>query len=103
MTDQIYNKMLHVSLNECKSIVKGRFGIKDITVIKNSGKAIPFDKLKRGDIVVYYTSKGYRHTAIWIGDGKIADCTSTRKPNIKYGAKSYKTMTIKVAIRYTGK
>lgn len=103
LTDQIYNELLTVSLDEAKKIVQNRLGIEDIKIIRNGGKAIPFSKLKKGDWVVYYTSKGYKHTALWLGNGKIADCTSGRTPNIKYGVKSYKGMTIKLAIRYTGK
>lgn len=103
MTDQIYNRLLRVSMSQAESTVRSRFGIKEIDVIRNGGKAIPESWLKPGDIVVWYTSSGYKHTGIWLGDGKIADCTSGRKPNIKYGAKNYKGMTIKLAFRYTGK
>lgn len=103
MTDQLYNKMLNMSLDECNKIVKQRFGIDDIKVVRNGGKAIPFSKLQPGDLVIYYTKSGYKHTAVWVYDNKIADCTSGRTPNIKYGAEPYKGMTIKLAIRYTGK
>ena len=102
ITDQIYNQLLKVSLSEARRIVSKRLGISDITIIRNKN-GISLSKLKRGDWIAYYTKSGYKHTALYIGDGKIADCTSTRKPNIKYGVKSYTTMTIKVAIRYTGK
>lgn len=103
ITDQIYNKLLKVSLSEATKIVQQRLGIKDIKIIRNGGKAIPLSKLQAGDWIAYYTKSGYKHTALYIGDGKIADCTSGRTPNIKYGAPSYKGMTIKLAIRYTGK
>ena len=103
LTDQIYNKLLKVSMDDARKIVKERLGIDEIKIIRNGGKKVPFSKLKKGDIVVYYTKSVYKHTAIYIGDGKIADCTSSRTPNIKYGAPSYSGMTIKLAIRYTGK
>lgn len=103
ITDQIYNKLLNVSLSNAKSIVRERLGNKNFTVIRNGGKAISTSKLKKGDWIAYYTSGGYKHTAIWLGDGKIADCTSGRKQQIKYGVKAYKSMTIKFAIRYKGK
>lgn len=105
ITDQIYNQLLKVSLKKAKRIVAERIGLDEsqFKIHRNGGKAIPFSKLTKGDIIVYYTSSGYKHTAIYIGDGKIADCTSGRKPNIKYGAPSYKGMTIKFAISYTGK
>lgn len=105
LTDQIYNELLKVSLKKAKSIVADRIGLSEdkFKIHRNGGKAIPFPKLTKGDIIVYYTLSGYKHTAIYIGDGKIADCTSNRKPQIKYGAKSYTGMTIKFAISYTGK
>lgn len=105
MTDQLYNKVLKVSLKEAKKIVADRTGlpIDDIRIKRRGGKAIPTDELRKGDIVVYYTKDGYKHTAIWVGNGKIADCTSGRTPQIKYGVKSYTGMTIKFAIRYRGK
>lgn len=105
LTDQIYNELLKVSLKKAKKIVAERIGLDEsqFKVHRNGGKAIPFSKLTKGDIIVYYTSSGYKHTAIYIGDGKIADCTSGRTPQIKYGAPSYKGMTIKFAISYIGK
>ena len=105
ITDQIYNELLKVSLKKAKQIVADRIGLDQskIKIHRNGGKAIPFSRLTKGDIIVYYTSTGYKHTAIYIGDGKIADCTSGRKPQIKYGAPSYKGMTIKFAISYVGK
>ena len=102
-TDQIYNKMLKMSLKDAKKVAKERLGINTVTVIRNGGKAIPFSKLQPGDIIAYFSGNNYRHTAIYVGNGKIADCTSGRKPNIKYGVSSYKSLTIKLAIRYTGK
>lgn len=105
MTDQLYNRILHMPLKEAKKIVAERTGLDmdEFTVHRRGGKKIPFSKLKRGDIIVYYTSKGYVHTALYIGNGLIADCTQHRKPQIKYGAKAYTSMTIKFAIRYKGK
>jgi hypothetical protein len=103
ITDQIYNKLLKVSMEEAKKIVQERLGIKDIKIIRNGGKRIPFSKLKPGDWIAYYTSDGYKHTGVYVGNGKIADCTSRRTPNIKYGVESYPGMKIKLAIRYTGK
>ena len=102
-TDQLYNKMLKVSLKEARRIARERIGCDDVMVLRNAGKPYNLKKLKKGDIVVYYTSDGYKHTALWLGDGKIADCTSGRNDHIKYGVKSYTGMTIKLGFRYTGK
>ena len=84
-------------------IVKQRLGIDDVKVIRTKGgKEIPMSKLKKGDIIAYFNGATYAHTALYLGNGKIADCTSGRTQQIKYGAKSYTTMKIKAAIRYTG-
>lgn len=104
ITDQLYNRYLNMSLSGIRKSVASRLGISadDIKVIRDKS-GIPLSKLEKGDWIAYYTSSGYKHTGLYIGNGKIADCTSGRTPNIKYGAKSYTGMTIKLAIRYTGK
>lgn len=102
LTDQIYNQLLKEPLADAKRIVAKRLNTNDIKVLRNK-KGIPLSKLEPGDWIAYYTKKGYAHTALYLGNGKIADCTSGRTPNIKYGVKSYTSMTIKLAIRYTGK
>lgn len=102
MTDQLYEKLLKVSAKEALKIVKERTGLKDIKVITDKG-GISTSKLKKGDIIAYFNGNDYIHTAIYIGDGKIADCTSGRKQSVKYGVKSYSKWKIKEAIRYTGK
>ena len=102
MTDQLYEKALKASKEQRLKIVQDRLGIKDIKVLK-SGSGIDTSKLKMGDIVVYFNGNNYVHTALWVGNGKIADCTSSRKDGIKYGVKSYTKWKIKLAIRYTGK
>ncbi len=103
ITDQLYNRYLKVSLSSVRRSVASRLGISadEIKILRNK-KGIPLSKLKRGDWIAYYTSSGYKHTGLYLGDGKIADCTSGRTPNIKYGAESYTSMTIKLAIRYVG-
>lgn len=103
INNQTYDKLLKVSLKKATQIVQDRMGIKKVEVIRNGGQPIPFSSLEPGDVVVYYVGTEYRHTALYVGDGKIADCTSGRKQAIKYGVKSYTSMQIKVAIRYTGK
>lgn len=85
-------------------IAQQKLGIDDVKVIRvKGGKKIPLSHLKKGDIIAYFNGNTYVHTALYLGDGKIADCTQHRNPQIKCGAKSYTTMTIKCALRYTGK
>ena len=102
MTDQLYEKLLKVSAEKALEIVRERTGLNDIKVIVDKN-GISTDKLKKGDIIAYFDGNDYKHTALYLGDGKIADCTSGRTPNIKYGAKSYAKWKIKEAIRYIGK
>lgn len=101
MTDQLYERVLNASSADALKIVQDRIKVKDIKVIK-SKSGISLDKLKPADIIVYFKGNEYIHTALYIGDGKIADCTSGRKDNIKYGVKSYTKWKVKIAIRYEG-
>lgn len=102
MTDQLYEKLLKVSAAEALKIVQKRTGLKDIKVIVDKG-GISTSKLKKGDIIAYFNGSNYIHTALYVGGGKIADCTSGRKDAVKYGVNSYTKWKIKIAIRYTGK
>ena len=101
MTDQLYEKLLKVSAKEALEIVQNRIKLKDIKIIIDKN-GISTSKLKKGDIIVYFNGSNYVHTALYLGDGKIADCTSGRKQSVKYGVKSYSKWKIKEAIRYTG-
>lgn len=102
MTDQLYEKVLHASKENALKIVQDRINVKNIRVLKNkNGMAI--SKLKKGDIVVFFKGNNYVHTALCIGNGRIADCTSGRSDNIKYDVKPYSKWTVKIAIRYLGK
>ena len=102
MTDQLYEKVLNASSANALKIVQERIKVSSIKVLK-SKNGLDYSKLKKGDIVVFFNGSNYVHTALWIGDGKIADCTSGRKDNIKYGVAPYSKWKIKIAIRYTGK
>jgi hypothetical protein len=97
-----YEKMLKVSIKEVLKIAQERTGLKSIKVIRAKNVINP-SHLKKGDIVVYFKGNTYCHTAMWVGNGKITDCTSSREDSIKYGVKSYTKWKIKLAIRYTGK
>ena len=97
-----YEKMLVASSSEALKLAKQRIGINEIKLLRSSS-GIPLSKLEPGDVVAYFKDKKYIHTALYLGNGLIADCTSGRKDQIKYGVKSYTSMTIKLAFRYTGK
>ena len=101
-TNQIYEKMLYkVDKKEALKIARKRLGVKPLKIIRNK-KGIDPAKIKKGDLVIFFKGKKYVHTTLGVGPGRIADCTSSRKPNIKYNVKSYKKWTPKLIIRYTG-
>lgn len=102
MTDPLYEKVLNASNANALKIVQERIKVSTIQVIKNKN-GLNHSTLKKGDIVVFFKGSKYVHTALWVGDGKIADCTSGRSDNIKYGVAPSNKWTIKIAIRYTGK
>ena len=97
-----WEKMLTLSDKKVVEYAQSRTGLKDIEVIRNNGKAIPQTMLKKGDILAYYVDNDkYQHTLLYIGNGKISDCTSGCKTGVRYNKKMPKN--IKLALRYTGK
>lgn len=102
MTDQLYEKVLNSSNANALKIVQDRIKVSTIKVVKNKN-GLDYNTLQKGDIVVFFNGSKYVHTALWVGNGLIADCTSGRSDTIKYGVKPYAKWKIKIAIRYTGK
>ena len=76
--------------------------LNDIKVHRNKN-GLDIKKLKPGTVIAYFKGSKYIHTALVVEGGKIADCTSGRKDNIKYGIAPYTKWTIKLAFEYTGK
>lgn len=102
-TDYHYNKLMTLSDSDAQELAKSRIGINDVRVYR-SASGFSTSQLKPGDIIAYFTKGGnYVHTALYIGNGQIADCTSGRADGIKYGVNSYSNYVIKLAFRYTGK
>ena len=101
-TNQIYEKMLYdTSIKQALKIARERLGVKSLKIIRNK-KGIDPRKIQKGDLVIYFKGKKYVHTTLGVGAKRIADCTSSRTPNIKYGVKSYTKWTPKLIIRYKG-
>ena len=99
----MYEKILAFDKYEdAYAYASARIGLKDICIVRNRSN-IPLSSLQAGDIIAYFSGSKYVHTAVYVGDGKIADCTSSRTPGIKYGVPSYTNMNIKLAFRYKGK
>lgn len=101
IADSQWNAMLKAKTDaDALKIAQKCIGLKDLKVIRNGGKAIAQSKLQKGDIVSYYDGSKYLHTMLYVGNGKMAESTSTKTPNIAYGRKC---PTVKLAIRYIGK
>lgn len=101
-TDADYEKLLKVSEAEALKIAKAKIGLNDIKLHRNKN-GLDIKKLKPGTVIAYFKGNNYIHTALVVEGGKIADCTSGRKDNIKYGVAPYAKWTIKLAFEYTGK
>lgn len=101
-TDYHYNQLLKLSTAEALKLAKSRIGLNDIQLLRSSS-GLSLSQLKAGDVIAYFNGSGYVHTALYIGNGQIADCTSERSDGIKYGVPSYSNWKIKLAFRYTGK
>ena len=103
INDMMYEKILAFDKYEdAYAYASARIGLKDICIVRNRSN-IPLSSLQAGDIIAYFSGSKYVHTAVYVGNGKIADCTSSRTPGIKYGVPSYTNWNIKLAFRYKGK
>ena len=101
-TNAHYNKLMTLADADAQKLAQERIGIKDVHVYR-SATGFDINNLKAGDIIAYFDKSGYVHTALCVGDGKIADCTSTRSDGIMYGVNGYTNWKIKAVFRYTGK
>lgn len=101
-TDYHYNQLLKLGYTDASKLARQRIGLEDVYLMR-SYTSLSFDQLKPGDVIAYFGKSGYVHTALYIGNGQIADCTSSRSDGIKYGVPSYSNWKIKLAFRYTGK
>ena len=86
---------------EALELAQKYIGIKEIEVIRNTTK-IPTSQLKKGDIVSFFINgTTYQHTALYIGDGLMADSSGGNVGKyVTYGKKI--RSGLKVAIRYIG-
>lgn len=100
--DGEWDRILKMNDKDALAYAQRKTGLKDVAVIRNGGKTIPNSKLMAGDILGLYDGNDIQHIVLYVGNGKITDSTSGRKPNIAYGVPMYKEYQAKVAIRYTG-
>lgn len=101
-TNAHYNKMMQLGANDALKLARERIGLNDILVYR-SATGFDVKDLEAGDVVAYFDKSGYVHTALCVGNGKIADCTSTRSDGIMYGVDGYTKWKIKIVFRYIGK
>lgn len=69
------------------------------TIVTTSKTAMPTSSLKPGDVLICYNGKDYKHTALYIGGGQIADCNPSKGAKIR--AYSDLNYPCKIAFRYT--
>lgn len=104
ISNAVATEMLKSTKSAALATARKRIGLTNIQIITNKGKAIPKSMLKAGDICLLYSGKTYKHMFLYVGNGKLADASSGRADNIKYGVTysgNYASGT-KLAIRYTG-
>ena len=76
------------------AIARRRIGIDDIMLIRGDDV---MGSLKRGDACVHFKNGRYYHTSLYLGDGKMLDCSrETMNTAVR------DVMECKYAIRYTG-
>lgn len=80
--------------NAALDIARKRIGVRDIMLIR--GKNV-MDSLHRGDICAHFSEGRYIHSSLYLGEGKMLDC-SLEKMHIAIRD----AMKSEFAIRYTG-
>ena len=100
INDALGTKMLKASAKEALKMWEERNG-DGWAVISNDDKAIPASKLKKADVLIYYSGKTYKHTALYAGSGKIIDNRSSGGCGVRSYAIS--GLSCKLAFRYVGK
>ena len=102
VTTDFANKMLKATPANALKMWEERNG-SGWKLIKNGNKKIPSSMLKKGDVLVCFDKEGssatYKHMALYAGDGKIVDATSSNGIAIRnYSSLGVKTL---MAFRYT--
>lgn len=109
INDTMGDRLLRSNYETALALVKQCVGINSVTLVTNGGKAIPADKLKKGDIIMYFDGKTFAHMGVDIGNGKLFDSARGHTPQMQCGKLGIDWWTkengwvVKLAIRYTGK
>ena len=100
-TAQIFNTILSRKTNDGALAEWKKKNGADWQIIKKDGKKLKESDLQKGDVLLTYKDGKFYHMAIYIGEGKIADCTKSK--GIRYGRKLKKLGgSLLVAFRYVG-
>lgn len=95
INDSNWNRIAELPDHEAAlDIARRRIGIQEITLIRGGNI---MDSLQRGDICAHFSGGRYIHSSLYLGEGKMLDC-SLEKMHIAIRD----VMESKFAIRYTG-
>lgn len=73
-TNRAYTKLLLYSDGQAQKMLDEKLGVGRFKLIRKSGRGpLGLSDLKRGDILLYYKSVLFWHTAVYMGDGRIID------------------------------
>lgn len=109
INDTMMDRLLRSNHETAVALVQKCTGLKDFTVVSEGGKPIPVNKLKKGDLIIYYEGDKGAHMGVHIGGGKLFDCARGHTPQMQCGKLGVDWWTkengwqIKIVIRYTGK
>jgi hypothetical protein len=96
-----YDKLLDLPYDKAQASLDEKTKKGAFKLVRKAGKTIKQKTLRKGDIVIYYKHGEFWHIAVYVGDGKIIDCSSStdgvtrRKYKLAY--------PVKAAVRYIGK
>lgn len=95
------SKLLTMDKDKALVQLQKKIGLKELKLIRNSGKTIPQSKMKAGDLCLVFEGKKFIHIYPYIGDGYMID--SGHWSDEKKQIAKRKASPCKVIIRYTGK
>ena len=102
VANESWEKILEAKTDqEALQLAQKYIGIKELMVIRDTD-GIATNKLRKGDIIAYFVNgNNYQHTALYVGNGLMADSSSGNKNRyVTYGKKL--RSGLKVAIRWVG-
>ena len=102
-TDEVATKWLKMSLKDVLKEWEKLTGLKGWKAIRYKKNGIPEKKLKKCDVLIYYSNGKYYHTGMYVGDGRITDCGNWSDKAKQIAFRDYKQQDVKIAFRYIGK